>query len=148
MAKIELVRPERKPNLDKVRFSFEYFQPDHLRFPISACPKEYFDALFREILRYQTCLIDHFRDLKNEEKRHSTHFKDTVEKEGFPDIDPQDDDLWTDDAWQFALPGVRGTPSELWRVHGFISENIFHIVWLDPLHLLCPINGERSNIRG
>ena len=64
-----------------------------------------------------------------------------TEEDGFPGIDPALEDLWTDDAWQFALPGIRGEPSGGWRVHGFLSENVFHIVWLDPCHRLDPDSG-------
>ncbi|OXM15454.1 hypothetical protein [Paenibacillus herberti] len=37
-----------------------------------------------------------------------------------------------DDAYQFALSKRKG------RVHGFLIENIFYIVWLDPHHNLYP----------
>jgi|SRR5665213_243936 len=138
MANTAIQQPVIKPDPQRVRFSFVYLEPDHPRFPISACSREYFEALFREILRYQTCRIDDFRDLVNTEKRHTTYFKDTAEPDGFTGIDPLQEDLWTDDAWQFALPGERGTAAAAWRVHGFIADDIFYIVWLDPFHRLCP----------
>ncbi len=107
-------------------------------FLISECPKEFFEALLKDILRYGTWTIDQFMDMRNDEHRHRIYFKDTTEPEGFKDIDPYDDSLWTETAWQFALPGVRGQPSDGWRVHGFIVDEMFHIVWLDPLHKLDP----------
>ena len=75
-------------------------------------------------------------DMQNTEHRHVLYFKDTTEPDGFVGIDPSDEQLWTEAAWQFALPGVRGELSHGWRVHGFISDDMFHIVWLDPLHKL------------
>jgi hypothetical protein len=138
MPKGKIKTPEVKPNQRKVRFSFECLQIDHPRFPIAECTREYYEALLREILRYQQYTVDQFSDIPNPnpERRHPIYFVDTEEKDGFPGIDPSMEDLWTDDPWQFALPGERGTPSFGWRVHGFISENVFHIVWLDPCHKL------------
>ncbi len=89
-----------------------------------------------EIIRYQSCSIDNFREMRNDNKRHPIYFTETTEKDGFAGIDAYEEDLWTDEAWQFALPGVYGTPSAGWRVHGFIVGSTFHIVWLDPCHRL------------
>jgi len=75
-------------------------------------------------------------DMDNQEHRHRLYFKDTAEPNGFAEIDPSDEELWTETAWQFALPGERGQPSGGWRVHGFIVDDMFHIVWLDPMHKL------------
>ena len=75
-------------------------------------------------------------DMNNTEHRHCLSFRETAEPEGFQGIDPANDELWTEEAWQFALPGVRGEPSGGWRVHGFIVNDMFHIVWLDPEHKL------------
>ncbi len=146
MAKKAIQQPVIKEDSQRVRFSLAYLEPDHAKFPISACSRDYFEALFREILRYQTFSMDQFRDLKNAEKRHQTYFKDTSEPDGFTNIDPSQEELWTDDAWQFALPGERGAESERWRVHGFIADGSFYIVWLDPFHRLCP-DGSRTSPR-
>jgi hypothetical protein len=81
-------------------------------------------------------------DMHNDQNRHMITFKETTEPDGFRTIDPSDEELWTDTPWQFAVPGVRGEPSGVWRVHGFITEEMFHIVWLDPQHRLYPLNGE------
>ena len=121
----------------RLRFSFQYLQPDHLRFPLSDCSKDYFEALFREIIRYQAFTVGAFKEISPEEHRHPLTFSDTHETQGFPNIDPSADDLWTDDPWQFGLPsGKKGDPSRLWRVHGFIDSSVFYVVWLDPKHKL------------
>jgi|ERR1700679_2985197 hypothetical protein len=125
-----------KPNPKRVRFCFDYLQPDHPRFPITECPREFFDALLRDIVRYKDWTMDTFMDMDNQEHRHRLYFKDTAEPNGFAEIDPSDEELWTETAWQFALPGERGQPSGGWRVHGFIVDDMFHIVWLDPMHKL------------
>ena len=35
-----------------------------------------------------------------------------------------------DDCWQL------GINSTTFRIHGFFIENVFYVVWLDPLHML------------
>lgn len=74
--------------------------------------------------------------MENDERRHLIDFKETYEPEGFSGIDPFGENVWTDEGWQFSLPGVRGEASGAWRVHGFIANDMFHIVWLDPEHKL------------
>ena len=121
----------------KIRFSFEYLQADHLKFQLADCDRSYFESLFREILRYQTYTLDQFKAPSPADRRHFIHFPNTTEPEWFPGIDPADDEnLWTEDCWQFGLPGQAG--GSTWRVHGFISEEVFHVVWFDPFHRLDP----------
>ena len=126
-----------KPNPTRVRFCFDYLQPDHPRFPLSKCSEEFLSTLLRAIVDYRTWTFDQFMDMNNPDHRHRLNFKETAEPDGFSGIDPNDENLWTEEAWQFALPGVRGTPSGGWRVHGFIADDMFHVVWLDPEHKLC-----------
>ena len=129
-------KPIAKPNPKKVRFSFEYLQLDHPKFVPSECSKEYFCALFQEIARFQKWSMDIFMD-GNDEHRHPITFSETTEPDGFPAVDPGEEDIWSEDAWQFALPAMKDDyASRGWRVHGFISEDVFYIVWFDPCHLL------------
>jgi len=103
---------------------------------MSSCTKDYFEALFREIMRYQICTIDAFKSYPNDDHRHFIDFSKTAEPDGFSGIDPSDENLWTEEAWSFGLPGVKYTASWSWRVHGFISTGVFYIVWFDPEHRL------------
>ena len=120
-----------------LHFSFRYLQMDHPRFPIADCTAEFFCALFREIHRYQTFSVDQFKDPNPDEHRHPITWSETHEPKGFPHINPTRDETWTDDPWQFGLPCAnKADPSRLWRVHGFITDGAFYIVWLDPLHKL------------
>jgi len=122
-----------------LRFSVQFLQIDHDRFPIGRCPKEFFEALFREIARYQTFSVEAFQEACPAEHRHPIYFPGTAEPEGFPNIDPTSDDLWTDNSWQFGLsPDGKRYDGCGWRVHGFISEDVFYIVWFDPYHKLDP----------
>lgn len=121
-----------------LHFSFQYLQMDHTRFPITECRVEFFIALFREIQRYQKFSVDQFKEPSPEEHRHPIIWSETHEPNGFPHIDPTQDETWTDDVWQFCLSpvGKWGDPSHLWRIHGFIADGAFYIVWLDPCHRL------------
>jgi hypothetical protein len=118
-----------------IKFCLGYLQPDHPKFPIDACCDQFFSALFKEIIRYQAFTVDAFKEPCSKEHRHPIYFPDTLEPAGFEGIDPsEDEEIWTDSAWQFALPGQ--TNESTWRVYGFIDEDCFYIVWLDPLHAL------------
>jgi hypothetical protein len=110
----------------------------HPRFPITECSAEFFIELFREIQRYQAFSVDQFKEPSLADHRHPIIWANTQEPQGFPNIDPTQDEIWTDDVWQFCLPphGKRSNPSHLWRVHGFIADEAFYIVWLDPCHKL------------
>jgi hypothetical protein len=120
-----------------LHFSFQYLQLDHPRFPVEQCPVKFFIALFTEIKRYQTFSIDQFKECSPDDHRHPIIWMDTQEPDGFPNIDPTQDETWTDDCWQFGLPCKRKSdPARLWRVYGFIANGAFFVVWLDPMHAL------------
>ncbi|WP_109485033.1 hypothetical protein [Occallatibacter savannae] len=120
----------------RIRFSLEYLDLNHTRFPLEQCSKEFHDALLRKILEYQTFTVDQFTqsDPRAGIRRHPIYFPETQEPEGF-NVDPTQVELWTDSAWQFGLPIPDGQ-DDLWRVHGFLAEETFYIVWLDPNHAL------------
>jgi hypothetical protein len=123
-------------NKRHLKFSLEYLQLNHPRFPISNCSKEFFVALFGEVARYQEFTVDAFTYSSPAERRHPIHFPGTHEPNGFQNVNPsQDNGLWTDSAWQFGVPAENGGIGG-WRVHGFISDEVFYIVWFDPLHQL------------
>jgi hypothetical protein len=136
-AKKGIVLPVIPANERGLRFSFLYLQADHKKFPLSACTAEYLSALIERIKLYETYSVDAFKTEDHEQHRHCLTFGESTEPDGFPNIDPTADDLWTDDSWQFCLPGVPGEESWGWRVHGFINKYTFYIVWLDPHHQLC-----------
>lgn len=148
MGKARIQRPTVRPNQKKIRFSFEYLQLDHFKFPIKKCSREYLEAFFRELLRYQTFSVDGFITPSPDDHRHHITFSETTEPDGFPTVDPSQEEIWTDDPWQFGLPGKKNHESNGWRVHGFISDGIFYIVWLDPLHALDSGDNGSSRNRG
>jgi len=118
-----------------VRFSFEFLDPDHPHFSLESCSKEFLVALLREILSYQDFTVDAFTQPDPKAHRHPIDFPSTSEPNGFTNVDPNREDLWTDSPWQFGLSDGK-LARVAWRVHGFLSEETFYIVWLDPTHHL------------
>src|ERR1035437_11127102 len=122
--------PAVRPDQRHLKFCLGYLQTDHPKFSLANCCDEFFSALFKEIVRYQTFTVDTFTEPCPKEHRHSIFFTATSETAGFQGIDPnQDEEIWTDTAWQFALPGQ--TDKSTRRVYGFIDGEYFYIVWLD-----------------
>lgn len=130
------IRQPRVPR-DKrcIKFSLRFLQLDHEQFPLEECDAGFLLALFKEVDRYQGFTVDEFREWCPQEHRHPINFQRIDGINGFPNVNPhQDEDMWTDEAVQFGLPGQ--TNESTWRVHGFLDGENFYIVWFDPHHRL------------
>ena len=114
-----------------VRFSFKYFQDNHATYDPTDCKPGYFLSLLdrlRELSRLE------MRSLQNRKadstiRFHRIDFTDKrVSSNGFgiPKCE-----LFDEEAWQFSL-----TANEYGRVHGFVIEDTFFVVWFDPDHQL------------
>ena len=79
--------------------------------------------------------------------RHKINFDETSEKNGFTNVDL--DQLGYHETWQFCLHEHLEDPRQQkqWRVHGILIDNVFHVVWLDPDHLLFPMNENARQLR-
>jgi hypothetical protein len=94
----------------------------------------FFLELIIALHRYSTWPEEDFVNENNNEHRHRIWFPQTSEPEGFagaPGIDP--DQLGFLEPWQFSI-----CRESDWRVHGFIVDGTFYVVWLDPNHALYP----------
>jgi len=116
-------------------FSFKYFDADHERFQMGNCPSGFFCGLIREIVRYESFTVEEFLDQNNRDHRHLIDFSSTTEPDGFTRVDPDTDEVWTETAYQFGLNGDAGEQTD-WRVHGFVADRVFYVVWFDSQHLL------------
>jgi hypothetical protein len=121
-------------NPKALRFSFKHLQADHERFQASRCETGFFEAMLETLKYYSSMSVDHFVKEDDLEKRHLIIWENTQVPLGFPLVDP--DELGTDSAWQFCLRGKNGKICYAWRLHGFLLEEIFYIVWLDSEHKL------------
>jgi|HubBroStandDraft_1064217.scaffolds.fasta_scaffold167223_2 hypothetical protein len=135
-AAVRIKRAAAIRNQRRLRFSLFYLQLNHPNFVLHECDHAFFLALFQEIARYQEFTVDEFLEPCAAEHRHAIFFDHSNVPGGFPHIDPAyDPELWTDTPWQFAVRGQQVGEST-WRVHGFIDNVTFYIVWLDPRHQL------------
>lgn len=126
--------PRRVPNpeTDPLKFSFRHLHSDHPRFGIQECNLEFFSRLFERLQLYSNLSVGDFKDQNNNENRHMIDFDQTTQRDGFagaPEVDV--DQMNSRPAWQFAVCAKnRG------RVHGFILDDTFYVIWLDPFHRL------------
>lgn len=115
---------------EKIAFSFKYLNFSNPKFTVSECGFNYFFNLIRR-----------FKDLGNTDmsifmekyarplRNHRIDWEgETVTEDGFG-LNLKQDIL--DEPWQFSV-----SSNEHGRVHGFIIQNIFYVVWLDPEHNL------------
>lgn len=73
----------------------------------------------------------------NRDRRHVIHFEKTTQKFGFIEAPGVDEDQSNySEPWQFGLRRDR-----VWRVHGFLIDDTFYVVWFDPNHDLCDLTG-------
>jgi hypothetical protein len=112
-----------------ISFSYRYYQSDRDKFSIRGKDTRYLEA-FLQRLRDLSMLTEQ-EVINNRSKSlrcHSIEWWNTTEPDGFGI--PNESQL-VDPPYQFQI-----SANEHGRVHGFFSENIFYIVWLDPEHNL------------
>ena len=125
------IPPPKKVKLGKIQFSFTFYDPNHttskkVTFD-NKYPKKFVNRL-RELEDWTVEKFAHFRE--NNYHIHSIKWKDTRgEFNGFGLSSEYDEN-----AWQFSISGS----NKYGRVQGFFIENVFHVVWLDPKHIVYP----------
>jgi hypothetical protein len=117
-----------QPNVATLQFSLKHLDTTNPKIPLDDCTKEFWVNLVREIHRYSQFTVDLFNDQNHEDRRHTIAFEETSEPDGFKQLDT--DQLAYVQAWQFSIGRER------WRVAGFLLDDTFYIVWLDPNHAL------------
>lgn len=116
---------------DLLRFSFKFYDADHAEFHCKDREPEYFRKLLERIKELSREKISSLTNRKADRvlRFHPVDFADErVSQPGFSIAGWEEYD---EDAWQFSL-----SKSENGRVHGFLIENVFYVVWLDPRHRL------------
>ena len=110
-----------------VTFSFK-----HLAFTDKFCLDKAEDnypfALLERLKGVSLTLHSDFIQPTKALRSHTIEFGTTSEPNGFG-LHPQ----LLGTPWQFAV-----SANEHGRVHGFILGSVFHVVWIDPAHLLWP----------
>jgi hypothetical protein len=79
--------------------------------------------------------VENFQIEEDAEGRHPITWSCTNVPDGF--VYSNANDIGVDVAWQFHLHDAEGKAKRNgWRVHGYLQDGTFHIVWLDPNHAL------------
>ncbi|MEG4213565.1 hypothetical protein [Microcoleus sp. S13_B4] len=112
-----------------ISLSFRYYQDDKDKFSIGGRDAKYLASLLRRLrdlsqLNAQEIINNQSKSLRC----HGIIWLDTTEPNGFG---IPNEDILINIPYQFQI-----SANEYGRVHGFFSENVFYIVWLDPEHNL------------
>ena len=128
-----VVGPDSVPGDDQVlNFSFKYFDKSDKNFPITDCDIAFMLALLERMQYYGEMSIKDFVYEDSKEKRHILYWP-LNDYKGFPGPDPNE--IGAEQSWQFCLhDGDKHHAT--WRIHGFLRDNTFHVVWFDPNHFL------------
>ena len=112
-----------------ISFSFRYYQDDKDKFSIGGRDARYLASLLRRLRDLSQLISQEIINNQSKSLRcHGIVWQDTTEPNGFGL--PNEAQL-VNVPYQFQI-----SANEYGRVHGFFSENIFYIVWLDPEHNL------------
>ena len=124
--------PRNKPSRydEDVIFSFKYLDLHGTqKFSIAGCGENYIEKLLLRLKDVSTIRYDDFIKLRSPSLRtHEINWPDTTEPQGFTCLNTA---LRNQLAWQFEI-----SANEHGRVHGFLLDRIFYVVWLDPYHRL------------
>lgn len=137
-----------KKDNENISFSFKYLDINHPEFSPAKCQKGY-TAKFLDRLRIlNDSSLGSFIEEDNRSLRSNPINWNKVfpkYKDGFPLSDIQLKSHAKDNSWEFAV-----TVNKHGRVHGFIIDHVstFYIVWIDPDHLLFPMDKQQKNKRG
>jgi hypothetical protein len=116
------------------RFSFKFYNPSHAVFHCRDREIPYFLTLLERLKSLCMVRMSELTARSNDTTRfHRIDWNHkSVSQDGFGirGSDGTCDD-YDEEAWQFSL-----SSNEHGRVHGFVIDNVFYIVWLDPEHKL------------
>lgn len=122
----------RKPDVQtdlRIRFSFAYFaETEKFSLPDSR-KTDYLRKLFEQLRNLSQWKISEFRNKGKGIRAHCIKWKDTTEPNGFAHLN--NEQLKEAEPWQFQL-----SSNEYGRIHGFLIDNVFYVVWADPEHKL------------
>lgn len=118
------------PADDKIAFSFKYLDlTGNDKFTVGRCGDGYFPKFIDRLVALSKYTIRELLQATSHALRfHSHDWSRTTEPNGFRLPNTQIQDL---QGWQFQV-----SANEHGRVHGFIIDRTFYLVWIDPEHLL------------
>jgi len=114
---------------ETIRFSFKHLSLNHPKFSLERKTHEYFKKVLERLKSISSLKASEVFSSRSPSLRaHPIEWSDTTEQGGFEHLNEQ---LRQVPAYQFQI-----SANEHGRVHGFILENVFFIIWLDPEHKL------------
>ena len=131
----------------KIIFSFEYFDEKESDFSMKqiANPKEairLYESLLKAMKNYSQIdrkKIHDERTYSSSNHIHSIKWQDEkCKKTSFTNLNKKLMEQIKEDCWQLGI-------TTKFRIHGFFIENVFYVVWLDPLHKLYPMAKYNTN---
>lgn len=123
------IKPTEFTDTEKVSFNFRRLHEKTKKFNYTIRDRNYFCTLIERLKNVSGMnKIDVVVRNSKQLKCHKIDFADKRVTESSFGILGEDID---EDAWQFQL-----TKNEHGRVHGYFIENVFYVVWLDPMHQL------------
>lgn len=119
------------PDSQALRFSFKYLDFNNPKFHYDDCADGYLQKILVRLRDIGGYTIKRFRYEQTASLRnHRISWDRSSEPQGFSCLN---EELRQEESWQFGV-----TANEHGRVHGFLIDETFYIVWLDPLHRLFP----------
>ena len=127
------IKTQSIPN-DTVRFTFKYYQTASEKFHANDRDPNYFLTLLERLKNVCTLTATFFRNNGSDALRsHVIGWEETTETDGFSCFNNQLKDYASSHAYQFSV-----SANAHGRVHGFLIDDLFYVVWLDPTHKLYP----------
>ena len=120
-------------------FSFKYFDDSCDTYSLTRCDARngYVSQLMPRLRELSRMTVLEFKSNRSNALRsHPINWDTVANHNDFGIIPAADEQMYAiaqEEAYQFSL-----TANEYGRVAGFFRDNVFHVVWLDPDHLLYP----------
>ncbi len=122
------------PGDERFQFSLRHLQDGDPDFDYSGRASNYYEQLLsrlRDLCRENAQEVIASPAKRKQLRFHPINWEEArVSRDGFAELNEQLREL---PAWQFQI-----TSNAHGRIHGFIIDTIFYIVWLDPDHNLYP----------
>ncbi|MDU1574857.1 MAG: hypothetical protein E6868_16590 [Pantoea sp.] len=117
------------PSVKTLSFSFKHFVEDHQKFSYNQQNSAYFCKVLERLKNLSLMTADEFTSNRSSTLRaHPIDWDGTTEADGFSHLNEQ---FQSYTPYQFSI-----SSNAHGRIHGFIANEIFHVIWLDPEHKL------------
>ncbi|MEA5579531.1 hypothetical protein [Anabaena sp. UHCC 0451] len=144
---------------EKLKISFQYIDWESEEFFIHGLSKTYYQLLFEAFHEIQMATSDEikqqihprltpkFINWKGDSTLTRRHFPDKIKKSLIPQCGNDENELQkqfeeiTRDSFELRVARTYG------RIHGFIFDNTFYIVWFDPAHNLFPGLDDKRKVK-